>query len=504
MSENHPIRLVMFTSEDCLYCPPIEKITLEVIGQGMDSFVHVHTIDVKATPEAATRYNIQHLPTLMINEQIVLQGGMDDDSVRELLWDTIMKHAVQSKELIDQSKQSLLYLTINFWDSLNGSKQLRQNIGDFIHLAPYQLTLLSLYSLDPLVPFLLYRAGQQLGITGMLHHILNLLEPRLGKTSKTQKKFRYLSDAFELYFSDRELLRTNFAENAKLQSVNDRKIVLNIWGLASASIGINIGEPLCDFTAGQLAGITTAIMGTKSKCTEVQCHAMGYEYCQFEIELLAPNEIDERQLPSYEDKVDKAERREYFYEVIHELTLKHEDSLFFRKLLRERTDFIHVSALQPIVVALKLMDEFTGSILYSSGRELGIFGPGKELLQKLVQRRNVQAPVDFSTGVSLLHEYLSHPASSLTREWGEVRLSHEDPEEPFRRVIMIEEYGAISGIRDLGKTFCDYLAGYIAGRLQILIGLDPIVKEIACQGTGSPECRFEITVHQGQKEKTHH
>ena len=494
MSENHPIRLVMFTSDDCLYCPPIEKITLEVIGQGMGSFVHVHTIDVKATPEAAARYNIVHLPTLMINEEIVLQGGMDDDSVRDLLWDTIMAHAVQSKELIDQSKQSLLYLTMNFWDSLNGSKQLRQTIGDFIHLAPFQLTLLSLYSLDPLVPVLLYRAGQQLGIIGMLHHILNLLEPRLGKTSKTQKKFRYLADSFELYYSDRELLRTNFAENAKIQEVTDKKIVLNIWGLASSSIGINIGEPLCDFTAGQLAGITTAIMGTRSKCIETQCQAMGEEYCSFEIQLLAPNESDERQLPSYEDKVDKAERREYFYEVIHELTLKHEDSLFFRKLLRERTDFIHISALQPIVVSLKLMDEFTGSILYSSGRELGIFGPGKGLLQKIVQRKNVVAPVDFNTGVTLLHEYLSHPASSLAREWGEIRLLEPDSEDSLTRVIAIEEYGAISGIKDLGKTFCDYLAGYIAGRLQILIGMEPFVKEIACQGTGSPDCRFKITI----------
>lgn len=493
MSATHPIRLIMFTSEDCIYCPPIEAITFEIVGAGMEGFVHVSTVDVDDDPDSAQRYGITSLPTLMINEQIVLQGGMDDDSVRELLWNTLLTHAVQNEELVELSKQSLLVLTMNFWDSLNREKQLRTNIGDFIHLGPYQLTLLSLYSLDPLVPFLLYKAGQQLGIFGMMHHILNLLEPRLGKASKRTKRFKYLAEALELYFSDREMLPTYFAERAEIVEVKDETLRLKVHGLASAAMGIDVGENMCDFTAGQLAGVTTAVMGTKSKCAEIACAATGFDFCVFEIELLGPDESDDIGLPEYEDKGDRIDRRQAFYEVIHELTLKLEDSLLIRKPLRPSGDYIHISALQPIVVSLKLLDEFTGSILYSGGRELGIFGPGKDLLYRLVHSaEGIQPPVKFDVGVELLHQYLSHPASALSREWGLVTLSPPDTERPDRRILTIQEYGAISGIHNIGRTFCDFLAGFLAGRLTVLIGHDPILREIKCQGTGASACEFEI------------
>jgi predicted hydrocarbon binding protein len=493
-TSTHPIRLVMFTSDDCIYCPPIEAITFEVVGAGMASFVHVSTIDVDDDPDSASRYGISSLPTLMINEQIVLQGGMDDDSVRELLWNTLLTHAVENEESVELSKQSLLILTMNFWDSLNRAKQLRTNIGDFIHIGPYQLTLLSLYSLDPLVPLLLYKAGQQLGITGMMQYILNLLEPRLGKASKRVKRFKYLAEAFELYFSDREMLPTYFSESAEIINVSDDELFLRIQGLASAAMGIDVGENMCDFTAGQLAGVTTAIMGTKSKCIEVECTATGHSSCLFQIKLLTSDESDEIPLPTYENKMDRVDRRQSFYEVIHELTLKLEDSLLIRKPLRTSGDYIHISALQPIVVSLKLLDEFTGSILYSGGRELGIFGPGKDLLYRLVNNiKGISPPVNFDLGIELLHQYLSHPATALSREWGKVNLSEKNPDHPNRRFLTIEEYGAIAGIHNIGKTFCDFLAGFISGRLTVLIGKEAIVKEVECQGTGAIACKFEIT-----------
>lgn len=494
IANQSPIRLIMFTSDECIYCPPIKSITFETVGAGMESFVHVSVIDVKDDVEAAKRYNITALPTLMINEQIVLQGGMDDDAVREILWNTLLSHAIKNKELIEMSKKSLLTLTMNYWESLNMNKTLRKKMGDFIHLSAYQLTLLSLYSLDPLVPYLLYNTGKQLGVTGLIYHILNALEPRLGKTSRRGLRFKFLAEALELYFSDKELLPTYFAESARLRKITSTSIELDIYGLASATMGINVGEPMCDFTAGQLAGVTTTIMGHNARCTEIACAANGADKCTFKIELISQDAVD-CELPKFEDVDVRFERRNNFYEVIHELTLKLENSLLMRNKLRPLVgDYLHISALQPIVVSLKLIDEFSGSILFSAGRELGIFGPGKDLLYSLVQTHNHQPPLDLNDAAELVYKYLSHPASNLSREYGLVTISPRNPNNPNKRLITIEDYAAIAGINNTGKTFCDFMAGFIAGRATVLIGHDPWVKEIECQGTGAKACTFEITL----------
>ena len=85
------------------------------------------------------------LPSLVINESIVLQGGMDDDSVRDLLWSTLMSHALTTEEALELTTNSLLSITMNAMDSLSGSRILRPTVGDFSHVGVYQQYLLSLY-----------------------------------------------------------------------------------------------------------------------------------------------------------------------------------------------------------------------------------------------------------------------------------------------------------------------------------------------------------------------
>ena len=283
-----PIRLIMFTSEDCVYCPPVHEIVKEVVGSGMQDLVHVSTIDVNDDPDTASQYEIMALPSLVINESIVLQGGMDDDSVRDLLWSTLMSHALTTEEALELTTNSLLSITMNAMDSLSGSRILRPTVGDFSHVGVYQQYLLSLYSLDPLIPFLLYKAGYQLGMVGMMHHVLTLLHPPLGKTSKRTSKFKHLARALELYFSDRELLPTQLAADAKVVEFTDTKFVIRVRELASASIKIDVGEPMCGFTAGQLAGVTAVVMGEINglvRCTETHCMANGADFCSFSISI---------------------------------------------------------------------------------------------------------------------------------------------------------------------------------------------------------------------------
>ncbi len=487
----------MFTSEDCIYCPPVESIVKEVVGGAMSDFIYVNTVDVDENPEAAQRYNISSLPTLMINEQIVLQGGMDDDSIREILWNTLLSLAVANKERLERSKQSLLHVAVNTWESLTGERMLRKTLGDFIHLGPYQLTLLSLYSLDPLVPSILYQAGYQLGLFGLMHHLLNLLEPRLGMTIKRKNRLKFICDALELYYSDREFLPTYVAESAEVTTIKDDLFVIQIEGLASAAMKIDVGEPMCDFTAGTLAGVTDSLMGTQSIAVETACAANGAPHCEFTVYLDPENPNEIRKTPKVEDKLEIRERRLNFYESIHELSIKLEDSYFMRKRLRPSIgDMVHVSVYQPIVLSIKMMDDYLSSILFSAGRELGIFGSGKTLLYDIVQgmegEGELQLPIEFNKGVDILQKYMTHPTTYLAKEWGIVETSPPDPDNPGVRYISVGDYGPVSGVPDLNLTLCDFLVGFLTGRLSVLIGEEPLIREVECQGTGAPFCKFEI------------
>ncbi len=491
-----PLRLIMFTSETCVYCPPIETIVREVVGSGMQDLVHVSTIDIDDDHEASSRYQIQSLPTLVINDEIVLQGGMDDDSVRDLLWSTLLNQAITSEQAITLTKNSLLALTMNAMDSLNGSKVLRPSVGDYTHIGVFQQYLLSLYSLDPLIPHLLYKAGYQLGMFGMMHHVLTLLNPKLGRTPKRDLRFKHLAYALTLYFSDREILPTLLAESANVVKITDTQIDLRVNDMASASIRIDVGEPMCGFFAGQLAGVTAAVMGmsgTAASCEELICMANGGEYCLFQISI-AGEELAEKPLPPLENKEERAGRRQNFYEVIHEMTNIIQDSNLMIKTQRVKVrDFIHISVLQPIIISIKFLDRFSGTILYNGGKELGVFGPGKQLLIRLVQEEGIQVPVPLEKAVNLLLAYLRHPTTMLGREHGLVRLNHEDDDS---YTLEIDDSVSIAGMQtaELNKTFCDFQAGFIAGRLYILVGKDPIVKEIECQGTGHQTCKYRITV----------
>lgn len=499
--ETSPIRLIMFTSASCVYCPPIELIVHEVVGSGMQDLVHVSTIDIDIDKESAKEYNINVLPTLVINDEVVLEGGMDDDSVRDLLWSTLMNYAFTSVETEELVKASLLTVTMNSIDSLNNTSLLRPSIGDYAHIGTYQQSLLSLYSLDPLIPHFLYRAGHKLGKYGIMHHILLTLNLNLGKTPKRKMRYQEFGRALELYFSNREIYSTLIAESALVVSHSDSSIHLKVTEMASASIGMDVGEPMCGFTAGQLAGVTEAVMGTRASCEEQICLANGGDFCLFKISI--DQDFVKQTLPPVENKDERTERRLNFYEIMHEIRLIGEDSLLMRKKQRPNVgDFIHISVFQPIIISLKLLDRLSGVVLYSAGRELGVFGPGKNLLYRLVYDNENYANIDLGEnrgvvspdeGVMLLDQYLNHPTTHLSRDYAAVRTKKIDDETYH---IEIEENSYVAGMNksNLGKTFCDFQAGFFAGRLHILINIDPTVQEIKCQGKGDEFCVFEIKV----------
>ncbi|MCY3411712.1 MAG: hypothetical protein INQ03_08785 [Candidatus Heimdallarchaeota archaeon] len=497
MSTESVIRLIMFTSDKCIWCPPIERVVREVLMEGgMQELVHISVIDVEAEEDSKGAYDIQTLPKVYINDKLILEGGMDDENARDLMWSAMLNFAFKSKQEEELIKTSLLNIEMNSIESLNDTAVLRPSIGDHTHIGTYQQSLLSLYSLDPLVPYFLYNAGYNIGMYGIMHNILHTLNPKLGTTPQRSKKFIVLGKALELYFSNRELYSTRIASGAKVIEQTESSIFLRVNELASASIGIDVGEPMCGFVAGQLAGVTTALMGTQASCAEQICLANGGDFCLFKISI--DKDFERQMIPAAEDKFQRMDRKYNFYEVIHEITSIMEKSTLMRKPQRPNAgDFIHISVYQPIIITLKLLDSLSGVILYSGGRELGVFGPGKDLLDQLRHEKGDNGIVSPEIGVSLLYEYLTHPTSYLRRDYGRVHL-HKIDEETYH--LEFEENASVAGMArgNLNLSFCDFQAGFLAGRLHILIGLEPIVKEINCQGNGHEVCVFEIKIRNPQ------
>ncbi len=489
-----PIRLVLFESKKCTFCPNLERIVMKIVGTStLKDMVYLSIINLDVNPEAAKEYPIHQLPLLVMNEKVVLRGKVEEELVEELLWNELMNQVGASVKVDVEMKSSLLGYTMISLNSINKSKLLRPTIGDYVHIGTFQLMLLSLYSLDPLMPQLLYRSGFKLGMYGILHHVLNILNPKLGRTHKRKFKFVQLGKAFEIYFSDRGAFDTRIAERAEIVEITKNTIYLKVYGMASASFNINIGEPVCGFTAGQLAGVTSLIMGTKSSCEELKCMANGANHCLFKISI--DDEFKELENPVLEGKNERDNRRENFYEIIHEITPIIEDSLLMKRFQRPIVgDYVHLSVLQPIIIALKFIDKYSAFLLYSSGRELGIYGPGKELLYQQLYDKQIEGLVSPKKGVQLLYEYLTHPTSYLRREYGKITLREGEDENTF--YFEIQDLASISGMAEanFGQTFCGFHAGFFAGRLQILIGVLPTITETKCQGKGDPVCEFQIKI----------
>ncbi len=487
-----PIRLVLFSSEECWACPEVEMIVHQVVGTSMSDIVHVSTIDVDEDPEAASKYGVYKLPALMVNEEIVLHGSVTEDDVRDILWTRLITEILKTEEIASLRKENMLNITMNALQSVSGEELVRPNIGDYVHLGIVLQTTLSMYALDPLMPELFYLAGREVGKYGAMQYHLSMLNRKIGTTLRPNKRFNEFLKAIVSYYSNVDVLPYLLAEEASYEKISDSEARIYLKNLLTACVSSEFTETTCDFTAGEIAGSAEAITGRSAICIETACQSKGDKACVFHLKLVNDREEAKRPLPLSEDKHARHERRETFFELLHEITLEIKDSLLMKKRLRPKIgDFVHISALQTRIMGLKLMDEFSSSILYAAGREFGVVGPGKPILYEIAQTQHDSFPLSLGEAVKIMKKYLSHPTSYLGREYSFVQEATVD-EEQEKYVIRLFEYANSSGAPNLGVKFCDFFAGYLAGRIHLLTEEDPQVIETACQGSGANYCEFSI------------
>jgi len=68
----------------------------------------------------------------------------------------------------------------------------------------------------------------------------------------------------------------------KVTEMTDNKIVVQVFECVTCSGLPNIGQVVCHFEAGLIAGALSKILGRSTKCTETKCYAKSDKVCQFE------------------------------------------------------------------------------------------------------------------------------------------------------------------------------------------------------------------------------
>ncbi|MCF2144416.1 MAG: V4R domain-containing protein [Candidatus Heimdallarchaeota archaeon] len=494
MSEdiNVPIRMLVFTSPDCYACPNVERIVHKLVGTYYSDMCHISTVNVLENPKIAEKYHVMHLPTVMIDDEIVLQGLVTESDIRDLLWQRVTGSIMSRVKTFDTRKETLLTISKNSFDSIMNEEFIRPNIGDYIHVGVMQQMMVSLIALDSLVPHLLYQAGRDVGLYGVGTYLMITLNPDIGTEFRAKERFEEVIKGLVKYFSDNESINIpmKLAESAEIIKIENDLAILRIYGLASACGAPFVGEPLCHFSAGEMAGLIEALTGRNAVVHETKCIGTGHEFCEFEIQV--SDERITRNIAEYQEQYVIEDRNQHFQGILHDISTRLHESFISPKDVFNRGNIgneVHFTKLQQAIVNLKMTDPFSGSLLYAAGMQLGIFGPGRDILQRYLEDENYSWPLNLKQALYVLNKFFHFGMIQAAKERADVAII-EDGDELKIRVF---ECAMSSGAKNSGTTFCDFMAGYLAGRIQILTSRDCVVTETKCHGLGDKYCEFEIS-----------
>jgi len=489
-----PVRIVLFSGKHCYKCPEVARIVHRVVGSAMGDSIRVVTVDVDEQPAVAAKYEIMTLPTIVIDEKKVLHGTIEEDDIKTQLWETLLNRGGRREGVHERKKESMLRITMNTLNSIARQEMIRDDLGDYCHFGILQQSTLSLLALDPLVRPLFYRVGKDLGMFGALPSFCISANPRISSEYRASERFEEIMNGIVAYFSQPDRFPIYTTESAELREIDSNSALLRVYGSAF-SMGVpGIGEPIDFVLAGNIAGIIEVLLGKYARVEEHDCWGLGARHCDFHVELTEkPEELASTSSEREYSKEDTQRRRYTFRDAIIQVTKQMEDSIFMKTQRRKYVgDYCHIGVIQQPLTALKWIDPFCGTLLYSAGFELGIYGPGKEIIWKILLDLKKEWPLALSDAVHVIRAFLGHPQSILARQHAFVEVVESNAE---KVLLSIKGCSTASGLPnfDQGELFCDFQAGYIGGRVDLLTERDVVVRELECHGTGHDHCLFEIT-----------
>ncbi len=461
------------------------------MGQRMGNKINITTVDVDLNPDIASKFKVNQLPTVILGNEKIISGYMSEDEIQDRLWNKIFQTLIFKDSSFERRKEQIFVLSQNVISSITKNELIRPNIGDYTHIGALQITNMSLLALDKLASNLIYDAGKLQGLYGAGQLMISLLNPEIHNKIKISERFKEVIKGVLMFLSNNEKFPLFIAEEAELLEIGDSTANIRVYGSAFSVASPELGEPLCWSLAGEMAGWIQSNLGKLIKVTETSCWGLGDKYCDFFIEIL--EEEPSPVLSSYEGKKELTERRMSFQNTLMIMADNFEQSHFLKKRLRKKYgDFIHISVVQSTLTAIKLKDKFLGMLLHSAGSTYGLTGPGKQIIQNLIAKHNIKQPMELEQGIKLVVLELQHPTTLLTRQHSFVEYTI-DNENEIAEIIIYENVYA-SGLGNVGEKFCDFTAGFIHGRLLLLLSDNIFVNEVSCHGSGDPYCKFQIIV----------
>lgn len=526
-----PVNIVLFKSKDCAPCKPVARHLARIVE--MSGNAKLTIIDSEAHHEIASQYNVHSVPHVLSNGKVILTGaqasslfganfgneettssffGNEQGDLFTFLFNKLIEANVDAeKSQTDRwRKASILSIaerTLSLEDVDNFT---RPSIGDTVHIGHLQSIVTSIFAQNPASKHYLYKSGYVSGKFGSTQGWLLKARPEIMAKPYLGDRFREFLKGLKLIYGGRNPYSTNVASNVEFHYLDSKHAKLQIEGSAYAANNTEIGQDVCCFLAGEIAGLAEPILGEITAVHETRCEGKGDSYCEFLISL--DDETEHYNLEQYNrtEFFSETDRLRFDLSLANITKNMYDSAVLNRRIIRPLVgDFIHISVVQQIILAMKFADPFNSALLAYAGQNYGQVLEDVSVINRIMQRRALETkfPLEFEQACKVLDYYLNSPGQIHSRIQADVSVDIIDDESATFRVW---ESAASSGIDlselkasplfedspDLEQTgkLDDFMAGFINGRLNLLVEDMVIVKEEKCQAMGQKHnyCEFHV------------
>ena len=521
-----PISIILFKGPKCAVCKPVEKHLKRIVKTSQGGAT-MKTIDTDDHADIASkRYHVYQVPHVLFNDEEVLTAtqaasmfssfGGDDNSMYSseqydlfnYLFNKLIEAGVKASEADRDRWRKLSIITVSgrLLDVDELETVIRPSIGDYVHIGHLQAIVTSLIAINPIAKGYLFRAGELAGKFGAAQSWLHSYNRNIMNEHRMKKRFDEMLKGFRILYGPNPMA-LNVASDLTIDKISDYHVKLHVNGSAYAVENSDIGQDVCGFLAGEIAGLIEVTLGEKAAVTETKCWGLGDNHCEFDIKL---GEVSSHyDLSQIESKEFFSENDRLRFELsIGNISRNMYDSLLNKKWMRPAIgDFIHISVLQHILTSLKFSDPFNSTLLSYAGQHYGQILEDFGIISRIINRRELNAnllgAMEFEQACQVLSYYFGNISSLSRIHSPDVVVKIIDDESAIFRVW---ESAATSGINlkeiDRPTLFPgveeppevnmldDFLSGFINGRLDLFIEEDVIVRETKCQASGHPHCEF--------------
>ncbi len=519
------VNIILFKGPHCATCKPVERHLKRIVETSQGSAT-MTVIDTDEHSNIASKYGVYQVPHVLYNDEVTLTaqqasgmlsnlafrdtGGMfssDQYDLFNYLFNKLIEAGVKASEADRDRWRKLSIITISerLLDIEDNRSVARPSVGDYVHIGHLQSIITSLLAINPAAKGYLFRAGEMAGKFGAAQSWLGRYNPKIMSTNRMKERFKEMLKGFKILYGPNPM-ESRVASELNFVHDSPYHATLKVKGSAYAVMNSDIGLDVCGFLAGEIAGLLEVTLGEKSAVVETKCWGLGDDHCEFDI--LLGEESDHYSQSSQPKEFFSQNDRLRFELSVANISKNMFDSILRKPygLMRPDVgDYIHISVLQHILTSLKFSDPFNSTLIAYAGQHYGQILEDLGIISRIMKRRKLQYefPMEFPQACEVLSYYFSTPGMIYARVHADVNVEILDDESAVFRVW---ESAATSGINlstvDLSALFPgssappkvttldDFLAGFINGRIDLLVEDNVIVREEKCVALGHRCCEF--------------